>query len=795
MPTRRSVLKALIAAPGLPTANAVAQTTRIQHVDIYHHSHTDVGFTDLPSVCRDMQVRYLDTAIDACLNDKSFRWTAEALLTVDDWWRAKSAQRRSEFLRVVQSGRMDVMAMPFNQAPFMNAMQWKQALAWIPESLWRQLNPRAAMQNDVNGCPRAGAMLLLDRGIRHLLMGINADSGGPPFRRPTAFWWKMPDDRRIFVWLGEHYGTAYRYFEPKGWQRGQAKGGNTALYPPREGDHLRADEASLRASHAYFVQRIQSLEASGYEFDRLILSYTNQWRYDNDTAFLPLGRFVEAWNRLGLKPSLRLTTATQAVLDMEKAVGARISTKEGEWTDWWANGDASGPREVAASRFAKRAIAAAVSPVFGPMNDSGKRRVEEMLKDLCLFDEHTWGANVSISQPDGLETLGQYTEKSLLAYKPKGHAEWLLGQRARTLLGEKPEGLYVTNAMRSSFTGWVSFSATALRDEYTAVEDPKTGKSWQLFKPKGSPSVKFWAQDLAPVSTAALRLSKSAVKDSGDGGKPAVETDAGGWPMSVVWQGMKKPLFTGGTGDFLAVTLSNRGAITRLHATPEAAKREEMRKSAVKEIAATPGKGRMEETPHTRLFVQPFEHPRLENAVRQIEIWNREPRARLTVRFTRTSSAAPEVLFINFAFPTPGVMPVLSNGGIPFVPYRDQLEGSCRDYFAIDGWARYDTPDGQWLWVTRDAPLMTVGGPHTLARHSAAPADTHRVMSMVFDNSWHTNFVANSHGEMEFQFELIWRERIGNAGDLADTLVSEPVVLINPATKESPEMMKNLFRT
>ena len=26
----------------------------------------------------------------------------------------------------------------------------------------------------------------------------------------------------------------------------------------------------------------------------------------------------------------------------------------GEWTDWWANGTASAPREVAASRLAKR---------------------------------------------------------------------------------------------------------------------------------------------------------------------------------------------------------------------------------------------------------------------------------------------------------------------------------------------------------------------------------------------------------------------------------------------------------
>jgi hypothetical protein len=305
-----------------------------------------------------------------------------------------------------------------------------QAVAWFPDSAWRELKPAAAMQNDVNGFPRAGALRLLDRGIGHLLMGINADSGGPPFRRPTAFWWGMPDGRRMFVWLGEHYGTAYGFFEEKAWIRGQPKLSDTSHDPPRPGEVMRTDERSPRAAHARLHERLRQLERDGYDFDRLILSYTNQWRYDNDPPFPPHAAFVEAWNRVGLRPALRLTTATEAVRDMERATGARIRTLEGEWTDWWANGDASGPREVAASRFAKRSLAAALSPVWGPLQPTARPRVERILRDLCLFDEHTWGANISINEPYSLETIGQYTDKSLLAYRPRAEAEVLLAQRA-----------------------------------------------------------------------------------------------------------------------------------------------------------------------------------------------------------------------------------------------------------------------------------------------------------------------------------------------------------------------------
>lgn len=778
-------------------ATAPAQNTlRIRHVDIIHHSHTDVGFTDLPSVCRDMQKRFLDAALDACLNDQRFHWTAEAMLTVDDWWRASAPARRNQLLRVVRAGQMDIMALPFNQAPFLNALQWQQMLSWVTETLWRALSPRAAMQNDVNGFPRAGALRLLDKGIRHLLMGINADSGGPPFRRPSAFWWKMPDGRKLFVWLGDHYGTAYGFFEAKSWIRQQPRGAETAFRAPRAGDFHRTDEASLRAAHRHFVSRLERLEGEGYEFERLILSCTNQWRYDNDPPFPPLSGFIEAWNRLGLQPALRFTTATDAVLAMERAVGSRAPVREGEWTDWWANGDASGPRELAASRAAKRCLAAARSPVWGPMPAEAHPHLENILKDLCLFDEHTWGANISISQPDSLQTIGQYTEKSLLAYRPMGHAEWLLGRRARTKLDPGPEGFYVANTAREAFTGWVSFAGAALRGEFRSLEDPRTGKRIALHREQGN-AARIWVEDLPPASVAALRLSTAVVEEPAPRHQPSVETNASGWPVSAAWPSMERPLFSGEMGHFLSIAVvppANRATIAEMHRTADPAKREELRKKAFRQEPAAYGKTLLEETAYTLVYTQPIEHPRLAGAQRRLELWRRQPRAQVTMRFDRTSSTAPEVFYMAFALPVQGVLPVFSNGGVPFVPYREQLEGSCRDYYAIDGWAHYAASAGHWLWVTRDAPLVAVGGPHTVARRTTPPADTHRLLAMVFDNFWHTNFVANSHGGMEFQFELAWRNTMPAPDELAETLVSEPVILINPSARESPELMKNLFR-
>ncbi len=791
---RRQFLAVLPASLAFSAVETPPKPAHIRRIDIIHHSHTDVGYTDLPSVTRDLQKRYLDSAIEACETRPGFHWTAEAILTVDDWWRDRSSAQRERLVSMIHSGRMDIMALPFNQTPFQNAMQWDQMLSWVPEDLWRTLNPRAAMQNDVNGFPRAGAIRLLDRGIHHLLMGINADSGGPPFRRPSAFWWRMPDGRRLFVWLGDHYGTAYSYFEAQNWIRG-GRAENTALGPPRPGDVLRTDEESLRKAQAQLLSRLARLESEGYDYPTLLLSYTNQWRYDNDPPFPARANFVEAWNHLGLEPPLRFTIATEAVFSMEKEVGARIRTLEGEWTDWWANGDASGPRELAASRIAKRKLIAAVSPVWGPMPASARPDVETILKDLCLFDEHTWGADSSIREPDSIETVGQYTEKSLLAHRPRAAAEWLLSRRARTKLDPMPEGLYVANTSGEPWSGWARFSSAALRGEFSSVEDQASRESVTLRKDASFAS--FWVEGLPANSIRGFRLTNVPATKKDESAKPDVETDAAGWPVRATWPGMQKSLLGGETADFVSVGLKppgDRSTIVRMHEAADPGKREELRRKYLVTTKASYERTSFEETPHTLVYAQRVVHPRLGDATRRMELFKTEPRARVSFHLNRLSSRAPEVLYIAFGFPVEGVMPVFSGGGVPFTPYTDQLEGCCRDYYAMDGWAHYATAAGDWIWVTRDAALVSVGGPHTIERRTSAPGDTHRLLAMIFDNCWHTNFVADSHGEMDFNFELAWRPKIADPRRLGEALAADPVVMLNSATRESPELLNNLFR-
>ena len=805
-------------------------------MDLIHFSHTDYGFTDHPAVCRDMQRRYLDIALDLAQatrqmpEDARFRWTAETTVAVDEWWQAATPDRRREFLQAVRAGQIEVSALPFNNTPFLNRAQWDVMAHWLPESLWEDLKPRTAVQNDVNGFPRAGAKVLLDRGVRYLFAGINSDSGGPPLPRLTAFWWKQPDGRRLFVWMSLTYGDGFFFFETEEWRRGPLPLAADARYrPPRAGDILRTDEASLRRAHEQCIKRLHQFERDGYRHPILAVSMTSMWRYDNDPPFPPLSDFVAAWNKLGLQPRLRLATVSQAMEDLERVAGADAPTYEGEWTDWWANGTACAPREVAASRFAKRSLAAAQSPVWGPIDASTRQRVDDLLKDLSLFDEHTWGAGMSVAQPYALDSQGQFNEKARLAWRPMALAEWLLGQRARTRLVREAEGLWLANPSTAPFSGWATMIASCLRDDYRSVIDPTTGTRRPLYFEPGpvwsrpqKPAdlsredvsatfgdnvpnrfARFWVEHLDATSVKHFQLSKETVEDQAPASTLALEikADAQGWPETASWTGMKRPLFTSGLGDFVAVKVNAfapRWALQDIWHARDARTRQQMQQEKLDFVQAKPaGAATVEETPHTWRYTQALDHPRLKWATRKLEIWKREARARLTFRMNRLSSFDPELLCIVSPLPCDGTLPRLSSGGMGFTPFTDQMAGTCRDYFGIDGWAHYATPDGHWLWVTRDAPLITFDGPHPKSHLTEPPARTGRVLAIAYDNFWYTNFQGDSPGVMEFQFDLVWRQDLAGdaaAESLANALMMEPVMEINPAFPEHPVFIDRLYR-
>jgi hypothetical protein len=224
--------------------------------------------------------------------------------------------------------------------------------------------------------------------------------------------------------------------------------------------------------------------------------------------------------------------------------------------------------------------------------------------------------------------------------------------------------------------------------------------------------------------------------------------------------------------------------------------RDQLRTERIEIVPATAERNvEVEETPYAIIYTQWLKHPRLLWIKRSLEIWKNEPRARLTLRLNRLSSEAPEIFYVGFNMPCKDVLPTISSGGKSFTPFVDQIPGSCRDHFAFDGWADYATAAGHWIWVSRDTPLLSFEKPQVWTRTLSVPEHPGRILAMVFNNTYYTNFVSNETGVMEFQFDLIWKENIGqqSPSSIYEGLVGKPVVLINGKGDVNPIVMKRLF--
>ena len=825
--------------------NAAELPQYVKRVDIVHTTHTDIGYTDHPAVTRLQQMRFLDIAIDAVLktidkpDTEKFVWEAEGPLAVDDWWQTASPERKADLIKAIQSGQLEIGAVAMNQTGTLDARQWKTMVRWLPEELDKITPHRVAIQNDVNGFPRAGAMAMLERGVDNLWMGINATNGRAPFQVPGPFWWKMPDGRKVFVWLGESYPMGFFFFHDFDWRRGPVpESTDTHFRPARPNEIFKTDEASLRKAHEVLCGKLRHYEARGYKYSVMPLSLTNVWRMDNDPPFPALAEFAGAWNKLGLTPAIYLSTASDAMGRLKKEA-ADAPVYEGEFTDWWVNGTMSGPREVAASRIAKRNLTAALSPVWGDPNEPNTQKAaDKILRELCLFDEHTWGASDSVGQPHAIDTHAQFNEKARTAYYGMALSKMLLAQRARTKIYalDTQDSFHIVNTAPKEWRGWVYVRSSALREPVewlTETWDPEawfTTKLVQLpgFSPHGAPAndeemtyeadndtiadnkpnqfARFWAV-VPPRGTLSLSpLQDENIVEVTNSYPAEVLCDEYGWPKSIDWKSRDKrfqaPLLVESPGDFVSVEFTQPRGRWQYHPilhSNDPARRD----AALKETYAEPaGEAKVERTAYSTIYTQRMEHPRLKWLTRILEVYDKHdvrgcPRATLTVRFHRISSELPEWFYIGCSFPSDGdTLPLTSGGGMPFTPFTDQLPNTCMDFFAIDSWVNYKQGDDSWTWISRDAPLVSFGGPQPLKDLKGAPGDLNKVYAMVFDNTWFTNFVADQHGVLEFKFDLVQGlpSDPKELAEHAETILSTPQVIIHPNMPEDPIFMERLHK-
>ncbi|WP_137290843.1 glycoside hydrolase family 38 N-terminal domain-containing protein [Natronorubrum halophilum] len=391
----------------------------VSEIHLVHLCHTDVGYTHDQPTLWDLQRRYLDQVIDLAERDAdddgpaAFRWTVETTAPLLAWLESVPSERVETFRRLEADGRIEVTAMLANVTPLYGPAETIESLRPVERLRERySLDVRYAMNFDVNGQNWPLVDALRDADIEGFWMGINNHFGAAPTDRPTLFRWEGPSGRTIPALDGYHYSA--------GWNLGVGRD---------------VDEFDERWSDV-----ADRLDEIGYDLPTLPVPTYHPFG-DNGPPFEHYCEFVEAWNAQpavtrGDRPTLRLSTPSL----WWDSVADRIDdapVRRGDWTDFWNFGALSSARETATARESRRRLltADAMEAVLGALGDGVDERPTERRtapgtrrrawRALALYDEHTWGADTSISVPEGDDTRAQWNHKANYAYTARSHSNAL----------------------------------------------------------------------------------------------------------------------------------------------------------------------------------------------------------------------------------------------------------------------------------------------------------------------------------------------------------------------------------
>lgn len=413
---------------------------KIKEIWCMHHSHLDIGYTHPQPMLLELQGDYIEQAVSLCEKTRDypeeaqFKWTCEATYPVMRWLQSAPEQMKERFVRLISEKRISVAALPMHTTPGCSEGQLLTMMKSL-DDLRNQLGSSidTAVNHDVNGQPWTMSQLLLDSGVSFYMTGINIHFGGIPFPRPCAFWWETPDGRRLLSFVGEHYSLFSQFFQT-----------------------CKADTALMHRGICDYVKR---LEKQDYQWDFAFLTATNPPMFDNNCPDAGLSDFIRRYNEENHEYTVRFATPEMLRNKLLSMGEDAFPVYGGDWTDYWNFGCSSTARETKVNRLAVRALESA--EVLECMTGFSSRRYQAAKKEAeenaLMYEEHTWGASQSVSDPQDYESISQLIHKKEMAYRAADLAGYLLGTQIEAL-ADNP---FQTDAL----TGVVVINPTSVTQE------------------------------------------------------------------------------------------------------------------------------------------------------------------------------------------------------------------------------------------------------------------------------------------------------------------------------------------
>ncbi len=733
--------------------------------DIYlvQHSHTDIGYTRPQSEILAEQMRYIDYVLDYCdqtdnLPDESkFRWTCESSWVTREYLRSRPKVQIERFLKRISEGRIEVMGMYANMAEIADENVMFDFLQPLKEFSKLNIPVKAAMQNDVNGIAWCMPDYFKNTGVKYLIMGINETRSVLPFDKPTCFWWESPSGARLLAFRADHYMT-----------------GN---FFGAEGEMIKPEN---------LLGHLADLDKKGYPFDRIGVQFSGYFT-DNAPPSTAACANVTAWNRKYEFPKIRLSVASEFPEYVEKNYADKLPVYRNAWLDWWTDGYGSTSRETAESRKAKNikqvdeGLFAMVSAMGGELNPELESNLDHISENIIFFDEHTCGADESVSHP--------YSENSTKQWLQKGAYAWEALKKV-TLLNEEALArfqpylkkadfpiIYVMNPLGWERSGTVSlfvdFEVLPIRTR-TRIVDIATGEEVPAQIVSKRAEGAWWVlevKDIPAMGYKALKIELPGfnARDDEEGNSEVLENDfyklvidkTTGSINSLYDKELKMELIDSQNpfklGQPVRETSEKRDVSPFIRSTVSNVKIEKGVKGSVWEsVKISSDLDGFEKGPEGS--------PK--GIDTEIRLYNNRKKIEIRYMARKLIITDPEALYIAFPFSLPGSRIVFETiGGI--LSQGQQLPGSSTDWNAAQNFVAVRGKSGQIVVVSNEVPLWHFSD-FNMNKYDRTPeAGKTWLYSWVMNNYWFTNFRAYQEGAFS------WGYQITSSSDTTNTFATK----------------------
>lgn len=682
-------------------------------VYIQPSAHLDIGYTDHQDRVAQRHNENMSLALDLCKKYPDFKWNTEGAWIEDNYLSMMPDDKKADFIKFAKEGRIGCQAIYANMLTGISSHESFIRDLYFAHSASKEYGIPFddAMSSDVPTQIWTLPTILANSGIKYFSSGANlwrAGSFNKLFGR-SPFYWQGPDGSKVLTWISRQYRYASRI------------GLTTDVQTTR------------RDMQAY----LETFDGRNYPYDA-VLAFGGYG--DNRPLEETLAKTVQEWNAKYAYPQVILCRGPEFFQYIEANHKGKIPTIKGDGGVYWEDGAGSSAVETGMVRQAQENLATAeklsslTSALYGTKYP--KAAIDATWRNTLLWDEHTWGANVSVRKPQDDQTVQQWKVKASFAQEADTRGKGLVDSSLDTLAAQmklKQPSIVVFNPLSWPVSDWVMMADKG-----------------------GSPTMEY-VKDVPPIgyTVVPFKSSPSVQREQPPIGRPVLENQYYKVSFDSV-TGAITSLYDKELKRELVDPKSPYGLNQYIYTSAVISSKRQL--NDIKDVT------RDDKTPPVRFNKHTYEAGQIMRVrgsahntpewVSIVVLYDKAKRIDFVDLLTKNETTDREAGY--FAFPfglnKPEWYVEIPDGVVR--PKWQMLPGADMEWYCSQDYVAAADDRSAVVWTAMDSPLLTLGDINRETRESPLPIKNGHLYAYVFNNYWNTNYKASQGGQMTFRFSL-----------------------------------------